>query len=66
MTMLDRRIARLTNKIAHYHAQLERFAARATPQEKRCHTRAVRALRRCATDLDRLISQDSRPTSRTP
>jgi predicted translin family RNA/ssDNA-binding protein len=48
--------SRLTREITHYSNQIVRYATRSTSQEKRCHTRAVRALRRRIADLDKLIS----------
>jgi hypothetical protein len=46
---------RLTREIAHFSEQLQVFGRRSTPQEKRCHTRALRALQRRTNDLVKLV-----------
>lgn len=46
--------ARLTREIEHFQRQIRKFAGCATPQEKRCHTIALRALHRRAEALAKL------------
>lgn len=45
---------RLEREIAHFRSQVEKFSDRASPQQKRCWTRAVRCLKRRSDDLARL------------
>lgn len=45
---------RLVREIQHFEQQVVLFADRSTPQRKRCHTIALRCLKRRRDDLTRL------------
>jgi hypothetical protein len=45
---------RLEREIQHFIAQVARFSPCSTPQERRCHTRAMRCLRRRMDDMAKL------------
>ena len=51
----EQKRSRLRREIAHYQAQVEKFKDRADAQRKRCHTIALRCLKRRADSLAKLM-----------
>lgn len=51
----EQKRSRLRREIAHFEAQVEKFKDHADAQRKRCHTIALRCLKRRADSLAKLM-----------